>query len=223
MNSTPQDALIVEEVGNYWLRVRWTISPKTLERASSTMGREAHRAARVLRLFRVEQDDSGPRSQKLFQDIEIPTDAEEWFLHVPTTEHAWLVEVGTSFAQGRFFSMLHSVPVVLNGSRVSLQGARRYLGSEKLIDSLEGGVPPPLKVQGTFALTGSTTPGAQVQIDDQPVPVDARTGDFEWQLPLSNGRMVVPINVVDAGTVQRALLAIDLNFHLLDPEPNTEY
>ncbi|WP_437225378.1 DUF4912 domain-containing protein [Planctomicrobium sp. SH661] len=219
MDQNRQDALIVEEVGDCWLRARWTISQKTLERATSAMGREGHRAVRVLRLLRVEQDDSGPRSKALIQEIEVPLSAEEWFLRVPTVEHAWVVEVGVTFSKGRFFSMLHSVPVALNGSRASVQGAQRYLGSERFLDSLEGGDPPPLAVQGTFLMQGATQPGARVSVDDQSVPVDPRTGAFEWKLPLSNGRVVVPMNVIESGRIQRALLAIDLNFHLLEPEP----
>lgn len=222
MDQRDQDALAVEEVGPNWMRVLWTVSTKTLERAASAMGRDAHRATRVLRLLKVEQDDSGPRSQELSQQIELPGAANVWFLHIPATEHAWIVEIGMRFAQGRFFSMLHSVPTVLNGSQVSLHGTQRFLGGERFFDPLNSADPPPLKVQGKFVMNGTTRPGALVTIDDQSVSVDHQTGDFEWELPLSNGRIVVPMDVFDSGKTQRALLAIDLNFHLLEPEPAPE-
>lgn len=218
-----EDSLIVEEVADQWLRVRWSLSSKTLERADSAMGSDGHRAARVLRISQVEQDESRLHCKELVQEIEIPASASEWFVRVSGKDFRWLIEIGTIFGQGRFFSMLHSPLVTLSGSRVSLQGTPRFLGTESLLESLERRDPPPLQVQGTLVLHGQTRPGTKTTIDDQVIPVDQETGEFEWSLPLSNGRVVVPINAVDKGKTQRALLAIDLNFHLLDPEPCGEY
>lgn len=219
----PEDNLLVEEVADQWLHLRWSISPKTLERADSVMGRDGHRAVRVLRISRVEQDESRLHCKELVEEIEIPPSAGEWFVRVSGKDYRWLIEIGMTFGKGRFFSMLHSPPVTLSGSRVSLQGTQRFLGTESLLESLERRDPPPLQVQGTFVLNGKTRPGTRTTIDDQVIPVDPETGEFEWRLPLTNGRVVVPINAVDRGRTRRALLALDLNFHLLEPEPCGEY
>lgn len=222
-NTDIQDDLLIEEVGVQWIRVRWTMTRKTLDRADSAMGREAHRCSRALRVLQIEHDDSGPRSKKLVQEITLPGNASEWFVHLPSSEHAWIIEIGTLFGQGRFFSMLHSAPLALRGTRAPLAESRKYLGNERFLESLEEGEPPPLKVQGKFVLNGVTRPGSQATIDDQPVSVCPQTGKFEWELPLANGRIVIPMNVLDCGKIQRALMAIDLNFHLLEPEPGPEY
>ena len=226
LGSSPsdQDRLTIDEVGANWVRLQWVLTPKTQERAASAMGRDGHRSTRVLRVLRIVQDDSSPRSKELVEEIVLPvTAAAEWFLHLPPTEHAWLVEIGLIFGQNRFFSMIHSAPVVLNGNRVSLPGGETWQSRERFLDMLEGGEPPPLKVQGKFVLSGVTRPGAHATIDDCPVSVNPRTGEFQWELPLSNGRVVIPLNVEECGKVQRALLALDLNFHLLEPEPGPEY
>jgi hypothetical protein len=73
-----------------------------------------------------------------------------------------------------------------------------------------------------FLLSGATRPHAQMTIDDQPVEVDARTGAFEWRVPVANGREVFPIMISDAGKTQRALLAVEVNLRVLDPEPRQE-
>lgn len=225
-SSTPlpdQDHLGIDEVGTHWVRLQWSITPKTQERAFSAMGREGHRSTRVLRVLRIKQDDSGPRSKELMEEIVLPPAATEWFLHLPSREYAWIIEIGTIFGENRFFSMIHSAPVILNGTRTPLPGTDTWLNKERFLETLDGSDPPPLKVQGKFVLSGSTRPGAQATIDDQLVPVSPHTGEFQWELPLANGRIVIPMDVQDCGKIQRALLALDLNFHLLEPEPGPEY
>lgn len=212
------DALAVEEAGDGWLHVRWSLSEKTLARALSSMGRDGHRCSRVLRLSRVQLDDAGPRSRTHAGDIEVPNEACEWFLRVPSTSDAWAVDLGFCFGKGRFFSMLHSTPVTFNKVRTPGQNPERSLAGAALLNSMEGGAPPPLKVQGTFLLNGTTGPYAQMVIDDQNVPVMPGTGEFEWRLSLINGREVFPIVVSDSGKIQRALLAIEVNLRVLEPE-----
>lgn len=213
----------MEEVGLHWVRACWSVTPKTLDRAASVMGRDAYHSSRVLRIFQIEQGDSGPRSKSLTEEIPVQQHVSEWFIHLPSAGHAWMVEVGVLFGEGRFFSLLHSAPMVLNGTRTSLMKPPQFLGSERFLDSLEAGDPPPLKVQGKFVMNGITRPGSQAFIDDQPITVCPQTGKFDWELPLTNGRIVIPMNVSDCGKIQRALVAIDLNFHLLEPEPGPEY
>ncbi|SFJ53710.1 DUF4912 domain-containing protein [Planctomicrobium piriforme] len=222
MNTDAVDSFHVEEAGERWLHLRWSLSQKTLARAESAMGREGHRSTRMLRLHSIEQGESGPPSKELLQQIDVPLDAAEWFLKVPTSAPAWLVEYGAAFGQNRFFSMLHSSPILLSTHRASQRQTEQLLAKTTLLDSLDAGHPPPLTLQGTFVLQGVTSPRARVLVDDRDVAVEPQSGQFHWQLPLSNGRVVVPINVTQSGQVRRALLAVETNFHLLDPEPAGE-
>jgi hypothetical protein len=219
MEDRKQDALHVDEAGPRWLRIRWTVTEKTLARAASALGRDGHRCTRVLRLSRVEHDDAGPRSKELAGEIEIPLDASEWFLRVPAAGDAWGVEIGMLNAKGRFFSLLHSAPLQLRAIRSPASSSEKLLTAPPTSDSPE---PPSLKAGGMFLLSGATRPHAQMTIDDQPVEVDARTGAFEWRVPVANGREVFPIMISDAGKTHRALLAVEVNLRVLDPEPRQE-
>ena len=217
------DQLVVDEVGSRWLRIAWRISEKTLERANSAMGREIHTATRVLKLYSNEQDEAVPRSKALIETVPIPDEADEWFLRVSSARAAWSVELGLISAKKRFFSLLHSTPVVLKSARPARTRTERSLADSTLFDTLDGRTPPPLSVQGAFVLNGTTDPRATLTIDEFEVPVDGVSGRFEWHLPLLNGREVVPILVcAETGRTQRALLAVEVNLHLLDPEPDRD-
>lgn len=217
-----QDSFDVQEAGDRWLRVQWTLSPKTMERADSAMGRDAAGAVRVLRLYRYEREDSSPASKALVQSIEIPPDAGEWFLRVPSVTVSWSVELGLVFGKQRFFSLLHSVPMMLKPHRATPSTTDRLLCDTSLADSLDTGNPPPLTASGLFVLSGNTASRALLTIDDQRVEVDSASGRFEWRLPLLNGREVFPILVSDGGRTQRALLAVEVNLHLLAPETDDD-
>jgi hypothetical protein len=214
-----QDTLTVNEMGDGWLQIRWLVSEKTLARANSAMGRDAYKKMRVLRVHRISQDESGPRNKALAEELPIPEDVQEWYFRVPNSIDGWLIELGIVFGKGKFFSLLHSVPVVISLGRNKSLAADRLLTQRPLAGAIESGSPPPLQLRGAIQLNGFTGPDAQATIDDQVVPVDRRTGEFEWRLPLSNGRVVVPVMVTESGKVQRALLAVELNVHLLEPEP----
>ncbi len=215
------DEFRIEEVGERWLRVQWQLTSKTLDRANSVMGREGHGQQRVLRVHGIDQGEAAPPSKTLLSQIEIPTGAGEWFLRVPSTCPVCLVELGVLFGKGRFFSLLHSSPTEFT-SRFAHQRRATYLGESTIGEEAESGEPPSLRVQGTFVLNGQASTAAKVLIDDMPVSVDSKTGNFEWQMQLANGRVVVPVRVLEAGRICRALLAIETNFHLLSPEPDDE-
>ncbi|WP_437186407.1 DUF4912 domain-containing protein [Planctomicrobium sp. SH668] len=222
MVNDTQDNLIVQEVGEHWLRCRWSISDKTMSRAVSAMGRDSHRAKRILRIHRIKQDESGPKNRALHQEIVIPSQSNEWFIHAPSKDDAWGLELGMAFGDGRFFSMLQAPAVALTGTYTQLQTSKKFLGDERLLSTLSNGESLPLQVRGQFSLQGRTRPGAIASVDDQDVAVDRTSGDFKWQTKLTDGRLVVPVKVSDGLQIQRALLSIDLNFHLLEPEPSSD-
>jgi hypothetical protein len=222
MSQTQHDSLQLDEVGDRWLHIRWQVSPKTQARAESAMGRDVHRSTRLLRLHCVDPGEDGPPSKQLVQELELPGGVLEWFVRIPTEATIWQVEIGIRFGKGRFFSLLHSSPVTLSPRRARRIEGENQFSPWSLSETLEGGNPPQLEIQGTFVLSGKTRPQARVLVDDRTVPVDTDTGLFEWRLPLENGRLVVPVNVTDAGQIRRALLAIETNFHLLAPEPMSE-
>ncbi|HWL07504.1 MAG TPA: DUF4912 domain-containing protein [Planctomicrobium sp.] len=215
------DRFHVEEVGDRWLHVAWNVSQKTADRARSAMGREMHGHRRVLRVHRIDQGESAPPSKFLLMQIDIPEGGLEWFVHLPADCLICQIELGMAFGKNRFFSLLHSSPFTRNQQLLHRRSGS-LLGFPANGEESDSGDPPPLAVQGTFVLNGETRCGVRILVDDRDVVVDPATGRFEWKLPLSNGRVVVPVRATEAGQVRRALLAIETHFHLLAPESTSD-
>ena len=185
------------------------------------MQRDLARRELVLRLHRVSQDDTGPRSRQHVSDISVEEEANEWYVHVPSDDSAWILELGYCFGKDRFFSLLHSTPVTAK-KRVSREGRSGAIDEGvKLLAELDNRDPPPLQAQAIFQLHGTTRPEARLTIDDEVIPVQ-QSGKFEWSRSLSNGRVVLPVIATHDGQTRRGLLAIDVNFHLLDPESSND-
>lgn len=217
--SDDDDLLDINEIIDGWLHIRWTISKKTAARANSAMSHDSLRSQRVVRLHQIEQSDSGPVVKELLQQIEIPNDAHEWIVRIPHRPITLQIEYGALFGKGRFFSILHSGPTTHTPKRHSSQHNAGLLTPTVFSAAFDSSDPPPLSVQGFFLIQGRTSQRARLQIDDRDVPVDPATGQFEWKLPVSNGRIVVPVSSTETRQIRRGLLAVETNFHLLDPEP----
>jgi len=215
------DEFQIDEVADSWLRLRWQLSRKMLARAESSMGRDGYRKQWVVRAYDVDTGETGLPNKTLLTQIDIPEDRQEWFLFLPRQVPTCLIELGIVFGKGRYFSLLRS-NLVLLAPQMARPSSATPLGTSTLPEELDNNEPPPLTVRGQFVLTGETRGGVRMLIDDQDIPVDPPTGQFEWKLPLSNGRVVVPILASDGYRHRRALLAIETNFHLLPPEPKQD-
>lgn len=210
------DHLLVEPANHRWLRVAWSLCERTLERAASAMGSDWHRAVPVLRLYHMLCDDTGPRSKERIVDLELPADAQEWFVNVPLLGECWQVEIGFLTRRTRFFSLLHSVPLELPRGRL----AHPTEDATRQKDSDPWNRPPELTltVSSDVVVRGRTLPEAHLTVDDVDVPVDAQTGEFVWQAPLNSGRHVIPIIAATKMQKQRAVLAIDCHLRQLESE-----
>ncbi len=214
-----EDQFQISEVRPRWLHVSWRVSEKTLARARSAFGREGHRRQRVLRVYRIDLEVDGPPRKTLLSQVEIPEACEEWFQRVPLPCRTCQVELGEISSADRFFSLFHSSPFELAPELAAYQPGA-VLASTGGDRNLRGA--PALTVQAAFNLSGGTDPRARVFIDDREVAVDSQSGHFDWQLPLTNGRVVVPVHVKLGHYTSLALLAVETNFHLLGEEPGTE-
>lgn len=218
-DSSEGDAFSVTPANHHWLRITWTLSKKTHERAVAAMGPDWHRAEPVLRLIRVTRDDSGPHARQLVDTIPLPPDCPEWFVNVPAGSDSWLVELGYLSKSNRFFSLLHSSPitmpsgpsVVTNASQNEEQGFAPFANNgDESVD---------LHVETELVIIGCAEPTARVTIDEAVQRLDPRTGQFHWKTSLTNGRYVIPIEASTDREKQRVLLAVETNSHTLDPEP----
>ena len=215
----PSDWLEVNEAGPYWLAIKWQVSEKLLKRAIASLGKDWHSARKVIRLFRVHWDDSGPHAREHYKDFLLPANAKNWFVNIESSDTGWNLELGFLAPGGKFFSLLHSADIQIDGSqKQQFSSTASSKPQLNLNSSLSNKEELTLGIEGEISLNGSTTPGAETVVDDDQVEFHEKTGLFSWQAPLQNGRVVIPV-VSELGNQRlRAIISIESNIHYLEPE-----
>ncbi|MEZ5942336.1 MAG: DUF4912 domain-containing protein [Planctomycetaceae bacterium] len=212
------DSLDLTGLDNHWLQAEWSISPRTLERVVASMGVDWHLAKPTLRLYQLTCDEAGPKSKSLSADISLPVDARQWFIAAPIPGGVWQVALGYLSREGKFFTLVQSLPEELpTAIRQNNRAPAEETLSSRLRDNSD--VPRQIQVELEVVLTikGVATTGSSVTIDDDEVPVE-QDGTFRLEIPLENGRAAYPIEVRNAGGRQRVLMAIERNTRFLETE-----
>lgn len=216
-----EDRFDVEGVNHRWLRVRWAITEKTLERALAAMKPDRHFVRTVLRLHHVSYDESGPGSIEHMADFPIPGDALEWFVNTPQPGGAWKLELGLIGRQDRFFCLARSVRVQLPQPRNPLAATGNGRDErESHRRPFESGATLKLDMQGHLLVNGTTAPDATLTVDNNVIPVDEQTGEFQTRFPLGQGRQVVAVESATKNCRRRALLAVETHVRHLEPDPH---
>lgn len=213
------DHLSVEVAGRYWLGLDWNITQKTYARAVASLAQDWHRAERVLRVYSVDWDDSGPHARQHHHDEKVPEEATRWYVQIDGKSQGWKFEIGYLVSGGKFFSLLHSADFKVEPVRTN-QFANSSRGAEELLSRspLESTQQLTLEVDGSVMLKGKTLSGATATVDDDEVGVHAKTGQFSWSTPLQSGRVVIPV-VSELGNQRiRAVLSIESSIHYLEAE-----
>ncbi|MEW4489149.1 DUF4912 domain-containing protein [Thalassoglobus sp. JC818] len=220
VDSEDEDSLEVQQVAPFWLSATWSVSMKTLKRAAAAMKEDWHRSVLVLRLFRVQHEDSGPRSRELVKDISLPSGARKWFVELDDQTLAWKLELGYRAGDRKFFSLLQSseVDVPENQKDLTPLGGEDSAGNqvEFLAPDRNGDVR--LRISGELSLKGDVGTPCSAIVDGEAVQVHADEGVFYWSRPLENGRVVIPVVVECGSQRQRAVVAVDSNVHYLEVE-----
>lgn len=216
---TSPDWLEVNEAGPHWLEVKWQVSEKLLRRAIASLGKDWHSARKILRTYKVSWDDSGPHAREHAKDYLLPNNAKNWFVNIDEGDSGWKLELGFLAPGGKFFSLLHSADIQVNTSQqqqlspLQTPKAKFNLNSNALNkEDIK------LSIEGDISFQGTTTPGANTVVDDDQVKIHEKTGNFSWNTPLQNGRVVIPV-VTEIGNQRlRAIISIESNIHYLEPE-----
>ncbi|TWT58392.1 hypothetical protein KOR42_17660 [Thalassoglobus neptunius] len=215
-----EDSLEVVQVAPFWLSATWSVSVKTLKRAAAAMKEDWHRSVLVLRLFRVQHEDSGPRSRELVKDIPLPDGTRKWFVELDDQTFAWKLELGYRAGDRKFFSLLQSseVDVPENQKDLTPLGGGVSAGTQVELVAAERNGDVRLRILGELSLKGDVGTPCSAVVDGEYVQVHADEGVFYWSRPLENGRMVIPVVVECGNQRQRAVVAVDSNVHYLEVE-----
>lgn len=216
------DVLHVQPATGLWLHAKWELTARTIERARAALNRPHQPLQWVLRIHRVERDETGPRCRVHHADLSVDVDAREWYFPVTTNEDAWVVDLGVTDGSERFFSVMHCVPVMLPARNVGSSNgpapASPSLGWRgRATGQLE------ISIAAQLVLRGQASPGATLQIDDHEIAVHPQSGEFETKFALEPGRAMFPVHVALGGDTRRGLVAVDLNVRLLDPPAREDH
>ena len=112
--STVPSGAAVEEVLDavahdpHWLHVRWVLKRCTVARAAAGLGSKWHRAAPVLRVFRVIAHDTKSTSETVLKDVPVHGGTDHWFVPVETPPCKFRVQIGYLADDGTFFPLAKS-------------------------------------------------------------------------------------------------------------------
>ncbi len=92
-----------------WLFVYWEISESTRKSLSGKMGNAAFETSKkLLRLCDVTDIDYNGSNAQRYIDIEININANNWYVHVPESGRAYIVECGFLTSDGKFYLAVRS-------------------------------------------------------------------------------------------------------------------
>ncbi len=92
----------------WWIFVFWEIAPATREAALTALGTEARDARPMLRVYDVTFVDPRGSNSALSFDVDVPRDAESWYVNVGRPAATYSAEIGLRTASGRFLPLLRS-------------------------------------------------------------------------------------------------------------------
>jgi uncharacterized protein len=234
-----RDQLIVEEVDERWLRARWVLSERILDRARVALGTEWPRAVPVLRVYDM-TERNGTADRVFVKDEEIREPMDDWYLPVEHTGLSFRVELGYRTPQGTFFVLARSARV-RTPQLAGTWGAKRHDGIARdargtttavngqppdapllarRTNGADAGNEPVFEVDADIVVHGRTHPRAHLTLLGKPLQPHP-DGTFAVRMSLEDGRQVIPVVCVSAnGCTQRTMvLAIERNTKHLDPMP----
>ncbi|QDU78749.1 hypothetical protein Pla110_04530 [Polystyrenella longa] len=236
------DELEIELLSSHWFRLRWALSPRTLERAEVSLAAAWSTVKPVLRLFQVDLEPAGTSQESQIDQVEISDRFREWYFPVPEPERRFRVKLGLLTVDGRFYQLAcsESVDTPREVSRSAIVDGLAEVetgeedgGSEELNDLksiaqlIQGRSSHPRTVAATgvfeveleWTLKGTGDPRGVVTILGEPVELD-RNGAFEVSMPFAPGREVIPVvETTDEGRKkQTVVLTVELNRRKLEPQ-----
>lgn len=212
------DSLLLEALDSRWMRAAWVLSSRTLERVVAAMGVDWHLATPILRLYRVSCDEAGPRAKTTVQDFTLPADVRQWFISTPSPGGTWTAELGYLTKPGKFYPLMHSLPVELPETARAHSRKVDTREDENLSRSRDEDGRISVRLNVELAIRGATVPGSRVLIDEDAVDVE-QDGTFQCFVSAPDGRLVLPIEVTAPLGRQRVLMAFERNTRFLEAEP----
>ncbi|MBW3543192.1 MAG: DUF4912 domain-containing protein [Planctomycetes bacterium] len=246
--SAPADRLSAEATDPWWIHCRWSLSPRSLERAEAALSAEWHQAVPVIRVYEQIDGEATPSSKQWVRDVEIHGAVDHWYVPVENPPRTYRLAIGYRTHSGKFFALVRSRAVRMPRPGDSLgrparpqestRGAEGAPGTDSALfvkerlrsraaraveDGEAAGHPFGVVLETELVVRGQTHPDAALTCLGEPVAVGA-DGTFCLRFALPEGRQVIPtIAITPDGEQQRTVvLAIERNTKQLAPQNRGE-
>jgi hypothetical protein len=127
------DVVQVTAPDAHWMRVDWTITRRSIERAKAALGTEWYSSVAVLRVEDVSgSDHESGTTPHVLQDIELSGTSPVWFVAISDPERAYRFSLGYRKHGQGFFVVARSKPVV--PARLVARNARSSVPPDPALD-----------------------------------------------------------------------------------------
>lgn len=242
--SGPADWLEVHVLDNQWFKVCWQLTTGSLTRAEVALGAEWRYAVPTMRLIEINSENS-TAVEEVVEEAEISGRFREWYLTIPNPGEAYKIELGLKTSGHRFYTLLKSDKIstecdsafrfkAMTEDKVnesesgpaacpenSLQNLKDIaeLLRGRADEEVEALSTEPFGVEVKVTINGTADPEANVTMQGEWVEVQ-EDGTFQIEMPLADGRQVVPIvQATKGGREKRTIiLALEQNRRELEPQ-----
>jgi len=237
----PTDELELSVIDNQWFKASWQLTDSSLTRAEVALGAEWRHSAPTLRLIQIDPENS-TAAEKVVQSIEFSGKFHEWYLTIPEPGEAYKVELGLNTPSGRFYVLQKSdktktesesaykfnaltqrqaAPENVPAADSSFQNLKEIaeLLRGRSDEEAEVHSNAPFGVQVQVTINGTADPEANLTFQGEWVEVHP-DGSFQIEMPLADGRQVMPIvQSTNGGREKRTIiLALEQNRRELEPQ-----
>jgi hypothetical protein len=103
-----RDRIVLLPRDPWWAFAYWEVTPTSREQALHALGADAEGAREVLRVYDVTFITFTGDNAWLSYDVELPADADRWYLHVGRPGASFCAEIGLRTPGGRFLPLARS-------------------------------------------------------------------------------------------------------------------
>ena len=106
-----EDKIVLQTRDPWWIHAYWEITLNTWQRCREQLGNDWHKAKRVLRIYDVSHIIFDGTNANRFFDIEITSDAKNWYIDTGGPGRSWCVDLGLKIFD-RFITIVRSNTVL---------------------------------------------------------------------------------------------------------------
>ena len=103
-----KDVIVLQVRDPWWLHAYWEVRDRTYRKFRNELLGKFDSAKKVLRVYDVSFIDFNGTNAHRFFDLELNTEADNWYIDTAGPGRSWCVDLGLKLADGRFITIVRS-------------------------------------------------------------------------------------------------------------------